>query len=66
MAERFAGRPRPDARSRTEAREVLNTILFPQSQDVRQITAPSLDVDGSNGLEGGGFSPVAERTARRR
>ncbi len=66
MAERFVGRPRSDARSLTEALEVLNTILFLQSQDVRQITGPSLDVDGSNGLEGSGFSPVAEQTARRR
>ncbi|MBB84219.1 MAG: hypothetical protein CL931_10465 [Deltaproteobacteria bacterium] len=52
--------------SLTQALEVLNTILFLLSQDARQITGPSLDVDGSNGLEGSGFSPVVERTARRR
>lgn len=48
----------------TEAADVAAAILFLLSDEARQITGATLDVDGGNHLVGGGFTPMAGRSGR--
>ncbi len=48
----------------TEATDIAHAILFLLSDEARQITGLTLDVDGGNHLMGGGFTPMAGRDGR--
>ena len=48
----------------TEAADIANAVVFLLSDEARQITGQILDVDGGNHLMGGGFTPMADLSAR--
>jgi len=48
----------------TEASDIANAALFLLSEEARQITGLTIDVDGGNHLMGGGFTPMTNQTTR--
>jgi len=54
---RAAGSALPTGRL-TEAEDIAGAVTFLLSDDARQITGITLDVDGGNHLAGGGWSPI--------
>ena len=48
----------------TEASDIADAALFLLSEEARQITGQTLDVDGGNHLMGGGFTPMTDQTTR--